>query len=182
VWGKAESEQLAVSMAQAAGLRVRVIRLGPLVDYADFEPPGRLGRDIGAVFAAVGPKRRALSVCDVHTAARVIRSYLQAPDAAPPVVNLLESPPPTRTELVERWKVRHPSLRALWIPAWLLRAASGPLKLVQRWGMGSKEPLDIAAAFASERYDTTLAGQVIARAGGSAIQPRSADASLSQPV
>ena len=48
--------------------------------------------------------------------------------------------------------------------SWFLKMASGPLKLVQRWGMGSKEPLDIAAAFSSERYDTTLAGQVIARA------------------
>jgi hypothetical protein len=31
--------------------------------------------------------------------------------------------------------------------------------------LGSKEPVDVAAAFASERYQTDLAAQVIARAG-----------------
>ncbi len=171
VWGKAESELLAVKLASEARLRVKVVRLGPLVDYAEFEPPGRLGRDIGAVFAAVGPKRRALSVCDIYTAARVMRSYLDAPDAAPPVVNLLESPAPTRLDLVARLRERQPALRTFWIPSWFLKLASGPLKLVQRWGMGSKEPLDIAAAFSSERYDTTLAGEVIARAGAGAVRP-----------
>ncbi len=169
VWGKAESELLAVQLANDAGLRVKVIRLGPLVDYAEFEPPGRLGRDAGAVFVAVGPKSRALSVCDIHTAARVIRSYLQAPDAAPPVVNLVESPAPTRRDLVDRLRRRQPTQRVLWMPSWFLRLASGPLKLIQRWGMGSKEPLDVAAAFSSERYDTTLAGTVIARAGASSV-------------
>ncbi len=150
-------------------MRVRVIRLGPLVDYAEFEPPGRLGRDIGAMFVAVGPKNRQLGVCDIHTAARVIRSYLQAPDQAPPIVNLVESPAPTRRGLVERLRERQPAHRVVWLPSWFLRLASGPLKLVQRWGMGSKEPLDFAAAFSSERYDTTLAGEVIRRAGASAI-------------
>ena len=57
-----------------------------------------------------------------------------------------------------------PDLRVFWFPAWLLRALSGPLKLVQRYALGSKEPLDVAAAFASERYQTELAGQVIAKA------------------
>jgi len=51
-----------------------------------------------------------------------------------------------------------------WFPAWLLRAISGPLTLLQRYGMGAKQPIDIAAAFASEHYQTGLAEQVIQRA------------------
>jgi predicted dehydrogenase/nucleoside-diphosphate-sugar epimerase len=172
VWGKAESERIAIELARDAKLPAQVIRLGPLVDYADFEPPGRLGRDAGAAFVAVGPKRRALSVCDIYTAARVIRSYLDDPKAAPPLLNLVESPAPARMDLVARLRERQPGVRVFWLPAWVLRLASGPLKLIQRWGMSSKEPLDIAAAFSSERYDTSLAGQVIERAGPSAIPGR----------
>ena len=67
-------------------------------------------------------------------------------------MNLIEAPPPTRKELLQRFQADRPDLRAIWIPAWLLRAASWPLKLMQRVALGSKEPVDVAAAFASERY------------------------------
>jgi predicted dehydrogenase/nucleoside-diphosphate-sugar epimerase len=170
VWGKAESEVLAQKLGAERGMRVRVIRLGPLVDYQDFNPPGRLGRELGPLYVAIGPKKRALSVCDIRTAGRVIRHYLQQPDAAPPVVNLLESPAPTRRELVARLKTGRPDLRVFWMPSWLLRLMSGPLKLVQRVAMGSKEPIDIAAAFSSERYRTDLAGTVIERAGPTVVR------------
>ena len=170
VWGKAESEVLAQKLGAEKGMRVRVIRLGPLVDYQDFNPPGRLGRELGPIFVAVGPKNRALSVCDIRTAGRVIRHYLQQPDAAPAVVNLLESPAPLRRELVARLKEGRPDLRVFWLPSWILRLASGPLKLVQRFAMGAKEPIDIAAAFASERYRTELAGSVIERAGPTVVR------------
>ena len=164
VWGKAESEGLAVRLGQDLGIPVRVIRPGPLVDYTAYQPPGRLGRELGPTFVAMGPSNGPLSVCDVTTAATVVRSYLEDFEAAPPLLNLVEAPPPTRRELMERFRRDRPDLRVVWFPAWLLRAMSGPLKLVQRYGMGSKEPLDVAAAFASERYVTDLAARVIARA------------------
>jgi hypothetical protein len=59
-----------------------------------------------------------------------------------------------------------------WIPGWLLTALAGPLKLAQRVVLGAKQPVDIAAAFASERYQTDVAARVIARA--SAPAPASA--------
>ena len=164
VWGKAESEGLAVRLGKELGIPVRVIRPGPLVDYTAYQPPGRLGRELGPTFVAMGPSNGPLSVCDVTTAATVVRSYLEDFEAAPPLLNLVEAPPPTRRELMERFRRDRPDLRVVWFPAWLLRAMSGPLKLVQRYGMGSKEPLDVAAAFASERYVTDLAARVIARA------------------
>jgi hypothetical protein len=148
---------------------VRIIRPGPLVDYAAYHPPGRLGRELGPVFVAIGPKRGALSVCDVSTAARVVRSYLQDFDAAPPMLNLVEAPPPTRIELLERYRRDRQDLGAFWFPAWLLRVLSSPLKLLQRVVLRSKEPVDVAAAFASERYDTALAARVIASAGEAAV-------------
>ena len=137
VWGKAESEALAQTLGPACGVRVKVVRLGPLVDYDDFQPPGRLGRELGPAFVAVGGKRSALSVCDVRTAARVFRSYAQDPDAAPPLLNLVEAPAPTRAELVARLRQRQPDLRTFWFPGWLLRLLNGPLKLAQRLALGS---------------------------------------------
>jgi predicted dehydrogenase/nucleoside-diphosphate-sugar epimerase len=171
VWGKAESEVLAVRLGAELGIPVRVIRPGPLVDYTAYQPPGRLGRELGPTFVAIGPSKGPLSVCDVTTAAKVVRSYLEDFAAAPPVLNMVEAPPPTRRELMDRFRRDRPDLRVLWFPAWLLRALSGPLKLVQRYGMGAKEPLDVAAAFASEQYVTDLAASVIARAEATATRP-----------
>ncbi len=164
VWGKAESELLARRLGKELQLQVKVIRPGPLVEYAAYHPPGRLGRELGPLFVAMGPKRGALSVCDVSTAARVIRSYLEDFDQAPEVLNLVEAPPPSRRELLARYLSDRPDLRAIWFPAFLLRALSGPLKLVQRIALGARQPIDVAAAFASERYQTDLAARTIARA------------------
>lgn len=165
VWGKAESEILAQRLGAELGVPIRIVRPGPLVDYTAYHPPGRLGRELGPLFVAVGPKRGDLNVCDVTTAARVIRCYLQDFDSAPELLNLVESPPPSRRDLMERYRKDRPDLSVFWFPSWLLRALSVPLKLVQRFALGAKEPVDVAAAFASERYKTDLAGRVIARAG-----------------
>ncbi|HET7217702.1 MAG TPA: NAD-dependent epimerase/dehydratase family protein, partial [Vicinamibacterales bacterium] len=169
VWGKAESEIVAQRIGAELGISVKVIRPGPLVDYAAFTPPGRLGREIGPFYVAIGPKRGALSVCDVSTAARVVRSYLQDFDSAPPMLNMVEAPAPSRRELLARYLSGRPDLKVFWMPAFVLRAMSGPLRLLQRVALGSKQPIDVAAAFASERYRTDLAAQTIARAGASAI-------------
>ena len=164
VWGKAESEIVARRVAAEMNVPLRVIRPGPLVDYAAYQPPGRLGREVGPWFVAIGPRNGALSVCDVTTAANVVCFYLDDFERAPAVLNMVEAPAPTRRELMDRYLHGRPDLRVLWFPAWLLRLASGPLKLAQRVVMGSKEPVDVAAAFASERYRTDLAARVIAEA------------------
>jgi predicted dehydrogenase/nucleoside-diphosphate-sugar epimerase len=169
VWGKAESELLVPRIARELGVDVRIIRPGPLVDYAAFHPPGRLGREAGPWFIAIGGKSTPLSVCDVGTAARVIRSYAEDFDAAPPLVNLVEAPAPARRELLNRYLSQRSDLRPFWFPGMLLRLLNGPLKLLQRVALGSAKPIDVYAAFASERYDTTLAAKVIAKAGPSVI-------------
>jgi predicted dehydrogenase/nucleoside-diphosphate-sugar epimerase len=177
VWGKAESEILAQRMGAERGLDVKVVRPGPLVDYTSFHPPGRLGREIGPLFVAVGGRRSPLSVCDVGTAARVIRRYVENFDSAPALLNLVEAPPPTRRELADRLRADRPDLRIFWFPPLLLRILSRPLKLVQRIALGSSKPIDVYAAFASERYQTDLAASVIDQAGPSVIRHRSTDAS-----
>lgn len=165
VWGKAESEREVVEQGAALGLKVRVIRPGPLVDFSDFQPPGRLGRELGPVYVAVGPRSGKLSLCDVGTAAKVIRSMVQDIEAAPAVVNLVEPTAPTREELLARWLKSRPDLKAIWLPSFVLSVLSPLLILLQRILLRGKTPIDIAAAFASERYDTTVAAQVVEKAG-----------------
>jgi predicted dehydrogenase/nucleoside-diphosphate-sugar epimerase len=175
VWGKAESEVLVQNLGRELGVDVRIIRPGPLVDYDDFHAPGRLGREVGTLFVAIGGKRSPLSVCDVGTAARVIRSYAESFDAAPPLVNLVEAPPPVRRDLARRMLATRPDLRVVWFPAWLLRLLSSPLKLAQRIALGSAKPIDVYAAFASERYQTGLAAMVIEKAGPTKVMPQHAN-------
>jgi len=165
-WAKAEAEALAVEQAEQ-GLRVKTIRLGPLVDFDDYTPPGRLGRDIARLFVAVGFPSTLLSVCDVRTAAAVIRDYCDDFDAAPPVVNLLEVPAVTRGQLIERLRRSRPELRVVWLPLPVLRVLSSLATLVQLILRPRQAPLDIYSAFKSERYDPTIAAQVIRRVAGS---------------
>ena len=150
-------------------MNVKVVRPGPLVDYSMFQPPGRLGREVGPYFVAIGGRHADLSVCDVSTAARVLRSYAQDFEGAPAVVNLVEVPPPSRMDLASRLKSDRPDLKFVWIPGILLRMLSGPLKLAQRMARGGAKPIDVYASFSSEKYLTTIAGRVIERAGKSSV-------------
>jgi predicted dehydrogenase/nucleoside-diphosphate-sugar epimerase len=169
VWGKAESEVLAQRLGRQHGIQVKVIRPGPLVNYADFHTPGRLGRELGPWYVAIGGRRSPLSVLDVGTGARVIRSYIDDFANAPDMVNLVESPAPTRCELVGRLREVRPDLKVIWFPSLLLRMLSGPAKLVQRWLMGARKPIDLYAAFSSERYKPDIASSVISKASNSAV-------------
>lgn len=163
VWGKAQSERL-VMEARARGMQVSILRLSPLIDFAAFEPPGRLGREAGQLYVAVGPRGSRIATCDVTTAAVVIRSFAADFSRAPPVVNLLDPDAPTRRELVELLRKKRRDLSVLWLPMWLLKTASVPITLAQRVVLRAKQPLDIASAFAGLQYSTTLAAEVIARA------------------
>jgi nucleoside-diphosphate-sugar epimerase len=164
VWGKAEAEFVAAEIARQHGIGCKTVRLGPLVDFSDFAAPGRLGREVGPLYVAVGSKRNHLSVCDVRTAAKVLRHYVERFDSAPAMLNLVEAPAPTRGDLVRRLRERRPDLSVMWLPGSLLWLMSWSLKGVLRLIKPHSKPLDLYAAFASERYDGRLAAEVIAAA------------------
>ena len=166
VWAKATAERDVLENGPALGLTVRVIRPGPLVDFRAFQPPGRLGRELGPIFLGIGPRTGKLSLCDVSMAAMVIRDTVEHFDAAEPMVNLVEPDAPTRRELVERYRRDRPDLGAVWFPAWLLNMLSPLAMLAQRVLLKSKNPVNVAAAFSSERYDAALAARVIDAARG----------------
>jgi nucleoside-diphosphate-sugar epimerase len=170
VWAKAEAERMADAFAREGKIDVRTVRLGPLVDYADYTPPGRLGREIVRLFVGMGGPRKPLSVCSVQTAAQVLRHYAGAFDSAPARLNLLEVPAPTRGELFDRLRVNRPDLWILWLPFPVLRLLSLLATGLQKALRPGKPALDLYAAFKSESYDTVIAERVITESQGTAAR------------
>ena len=164
VWGKAKAEEIAVSLSKQLGINLKIIRPGPLVDFENFEPPGRLGREVGSFFVVMGSRRNPLSVCDVWTVAKVVKNYVDDYGSAPPLLNLTEPDVPSRRDLVLKLLKERRDLKALYIPTFSIRILSFGFKVFQKLIRPSRKALDVAAAFSSERYSTDLARQVISRA------------------
>jgi hypothetical protein len=162
VWAKAEAERMADDLARDGKIDLRTVRLGPLVDYENYAPPGRLGREVVRLFVAMGNRKKPLSVCSVGTAAAVLRHYVRTFDAAPACVNLLEVPSPTRRELAERLRPSRPDLKFFWLPFPALRVLSVAATGLQKVIRPGKPALDVYAAFKSEDYDSRIASKVIA--------------------
>jgi hypothetical protein len=120
-----------------------------------------LGREVGRTFVYIGSKKSRLSLCDVRTAANVIRAYVHDFESMPPVLNLVEPDAPTRGELVSHLLKGRPDLKAVGFPFFILRVLSPPLKLLQRMLLPGRKPVDIYSAFTSETYDATLAAKII---------------------
>ena len=161
VWGKAESERQAMELCGKLEIGLKIVRPGPLVDYENFEPPGRLGREVGPWFAYIGGKKSRLSLCSVPMAAEVLREFVNDFENMPPVLNLVEPGSPTRGELVSILLNARPDLKAFRIPFWFLRISAPFLKLVQIILRPKAKPVDIYAAFSAEKYDSTLAAKII---------------------
>ena len=109
---------------------------------------------------------------------RVIKSNLnalidQAEDAdkmiGQTVADMKSALKRARKDLIEAMRKNRPDLKVWWLPAVLLRLGSPFLKLLQRVLLGSRTPVDVYAAFASEKYNCSLAAKVVQKAttGGS---------------
>lgn len=164
VWAKAEAEVIALERAADGGPAVRTIRLGPLVDFNNYAAPGRLGREVARLYVAMGSRGNALSVCDVGTAASVVRYYAENFDTAPPMVNLLEVPATSRGDLAQRLRRVRPDLRFFWMPFPVLWTLSKFAVGLQKMLRPKNPALDLYAAFKSERYDPAIAQTVISAA------------------
>lgn len=164
VWGKAAAERMVTEFCKTQAIEQRQIRLGPLVDFSSFGAPGRLGREVGPLYVAMGMPTSRMSVCDVRTASNVIRYYIENFEGVPPMLNLVESPQPTRGALVKRLRAARPDLSVMWLPLSVVWVLSGLLKLVLRLLKPGKKPLDLYSAFVSERYNADLAARVIGQA------------------
>ena len=164
VWGKLESERLAVQLGNELGLSVKVIRPGALVDYRDFDPPGRLGKRLGNIFVAVGSSSDRLGVVDVGFAGRFLGWMTDAWDHVPTPLNLLDPVSPTKRELLDRLRQANPDLTVVWLPRMVLVPLSWLATLAQKALRPGKPAIDVAKVFSVLPYDTSaiakLASQV----------------------
>ena len=160
VWGKLESERLAVNLGRELELDVKVVRPGALVDYKDFDPPGRLGKRLGNIFVAVGSPRHRLGIVDVGFAADVLAWMVDHFDEAPTPLNLLQPELPTKRELLARLKVGNPDLSVVWLPTAVLHPLSWFAFGLQKAIRPGKPAINVAKVFSVQRYDTSRVAQL----------------------
>jgi predicted dehydrogenase/nucleoside-diphosphate-sugar epimerase len=176
VWGKVESERLAVRLGQELGITVKIVRPGAIIDRRAFDPPGRLGRRIGNLFVAVGSPSDRLGTVERGFAASALAWIVEHFDEAPAAINLLSPELPEKRELVAALQRINPGMRVFWLPQPLLAVISSCAVVAQRLLRRGKVPVDVAKVFAVDRFDTAAIRQLAAR-----FEPRSgaAPASLS---
>jgi predicted dehydrogenase/nucleoside-diphosphate-sugar epimerase len=116
-WGKAQQESLVEREAAALGIATRIIRPGALVDYANPELPGLMGRRlVGSWHLGLGRPDLPIAVCDVEQCAEAIAWCATHFDEAPPVVNLFDPALTTRRQLIERLRSQGWNGRFVWVP------------------------------------------------------------------
>jgi predicted dehydrogenase/nucleoside-diphosphate-sugar epimerase len=155
VWGKLESEQLAVRVGKDLGISVKVIRPGALVDYRDFDPPGRLGKRLGNVFVAVGSAGEQLGVVDVGFSGRFLAWTVDNWEQVPSPLNLLDPVSPTKRALLDELRKGNPDLSVIWLPTAVLVPLSWMATLAQKVLRPGKPAIDVAKVFAVQQYDTS---------------------------
>lgn len=172
VWGKRESEARVRTLAEELGVSLRVVRPGALVDFAAFDPPGRLGKRIGGIFVAVGNPGERLGIIDVGDAGRLIAWIADHFEDSPETLHLLAPALPTRRELVERLRAGNPELTVVRIPRPLLFVLSAFASGAQRVLRPGRPPVSLAKVFGTPRYDTTsVAGVMDAMATAERDEP-----------
>jgi len=163
VWGKLESERLAVTLGQQLTVDVKVVRPGALVDYSAFDPPGRLGKRLGNLFVAVGAPGDRLGVMDVALAGRVLTWITDHWAEAPSPLNLIDHGLPSKRDLLRRLRADNPDLKVIWLPTILLTPLSW-LAIAAQWALRpGRRPINVAKVFAVQAYDTHAAAAVVKR-------------------
>jgi nucleoside-diphosphate-sugar epimerase len=161
VWGKLESERVAAELGRTLGIGVKIARPGPLVDFGNFDPPGRLGRRIGNFFVAVGTPGDRLAITELRFAARVLIWMLDSFDSAPETLNLLNPDLPTKRQAIEHLRRKNPDLTVIWLPMALLTPLSWIAVLAQKVARPGRSAMNIAKAFESPKYDTSRISAVV---------------------
>lgn len=152
-WGKLESERLVRERASDLGVRVKIVRPVPLVDYSDFSPPGRLGRRLSNLFVAVGRPGNPLVVADTASTARAVVAAALRPSDTEDVMNLVPRVPPSRGDLVSRLRRASPELSVIWLPGILLHPLSWTATLAQKLLRPRRPAVRLASAFKGIAYE-----------------------------
>ena len=152
-WGKLESERLVRERASDLGVRVKIVRPVPLVDFSDFSPPGRLGRRLSNLFVAVGRPGNPLVVADTASTARAVAAAALRPSDTEDVMNLVPRVPPSRGDLVSRLRSASPEVSVIWLPGLLLHPLSWSATLAQKLLRPGRPAIRLSSAFKGIEYE-----------------------------
>jgi nucleoside-diphosphate-sugar epimerase len=178
VWGKLESERLAVQLGKDLGVSVKVTRPGALVDYRDFDPPGRLGKRLGNFFVAVGSSSDRLGVVDVGFAGRFLAWMADSWDSVPSPLNLLDPVLPTKRELLNQLCKTNPDVTVIWLPSVVLVPLSWLATVLQKVLRPGKPAINVAKVFSVLTYDPSAIAVLAQSVDEKAAEP---SVSLSVP-
>jgi len=160
VWGKLESERLAVTLGEELGVSIKVVRPGALVDYGQFDPPGRLGKRLGNFFVAVGSPRDRLGVVDVGFAGRFLGWMTDHWEDSPSPLNLLDPVLPTKRDLLGHLRKMNPDLTVIWLPRVILLPLSWCATVAQKLLRPGKPSINVAKVFSVLPYDTSTIAKI----------------------
>jgi len=162
-WGKSLQEALVEREAAALGIATRIIRPGALVDYANPELPGLMGRRlVGSWHLGLGRPDLPIAVCDVEQCAEAIAWCATHFDEAPPVVNLFDPALTTRRRLIDRLRSKGWSGRFVWIPISVISAGITAARVALALTEGRlPERCASWSILRPRRYDSRLAGLML---------------------
>jgi hypothetical protein len=150
---------------------VKVVRPGALVDYRDFDPPGRLGKRLGNMFVAVGSAGERLGVVDVAFSGRFLAWMVDNWEQVPSPLNLLDPAAPTKRALLDELRKGNPDLSVIWLPTPVLVPLSWLAMLAQKALRPGKPAIDVAKVFAVQQYDTSVIARLAPLVEGPANKP-----------
>ena len=160
VWGKLESERLVLKLGAELGMEVKVMRPAAIVDYRDFDPPGRLGKRLGNFFVAIGSPNDRLGTVDLSFCARAIAWGVDHFAETPAVVNLVDPALPTKRSLVAALRKNNPDLSVIWLPMLLVHPLSWGALLLQKALRPGRPAINVAKVFSVERIDPAGAARL----------------------
>lgn len=181
VWGKLESERLAVELGKELGIGVRIVRPGAIVDFDRFDPPGRLGKRVGPMFVAVGSKRETMGIVSLDFAAKTLAWVADHFDETPSHFNLLNPTLPTKGGLVKTLRSTNPDLWVFWIPPFLLRILNAFAFLAQKVLRPGKPTISLTAVFGKRLYGTKRISELAARMDQGTSAPAAPSPSSATP-
>lgn len=166
VWGKSGAERIVASDASELGIEARIIRPGALVDWANPDPPGLMGRRLfGRWHLGFGRPGLPLPVCEIGRAAAVVAWTVAEFTEAPDVLNLFDPGIATRGRLREEFERHGWRGRFVWVPivpfAVLVHAARYALALPT---LRRPTPLALYDILRPRRYRSALTGEILDRA------------------
>jgi predicted dehydrogenase/nucleoside-diphosphate-sugar epimerase len=153
VWGKTQAERRARELGEELRIKLTILRPGAIVDWRQFDPPGKLGRRLGNLFVAVGGRTDTLGVVDVSDAARVAIWAVFNEDRAPRTLNVVDPGLPTKLQLVRHLRQANPGLRVVWLPRGILWPLSWAAVGLQKVFRPGSPAINVAEVFARRAYD-----------------------------